>query len=257
MPCVLDSPFCSYDSYSIDEDETQRSRRDSHSQASTSGMHHLSTRYHPTLFLPSAMSLLWKIIQVCGWGSSCQRFLPIWRAIQSLAEAFKRHWGVGHERKLSYMTLLQKSIASPKNQLACREGSEPIRWHWSHIVFEGECWFAPLRISLKCMRRDRCWGPQESRGLRPSLFPCISESGGLVLLWWGRRLRQQKEQKQQQQHHSAIEDEPQGILRESWRSHCTKTATAWSPSLQKTDGSGGSVCKNESHVCVHWCRPWR
>ncbi len=60
MPCVLDSPFCSYDSYSnsIDEDETHRSRRDSNSQASTSGMHHLSTQYHPTLFLPSAMSLL-------------------------------------------------------------------------------------------------------------------------------------------------------------------------------------------------------
>lgn len=36
MPCVLDSPFCSYDSYSVEED-SNKSRRESNSHASTSG----------------------------------------------------------------------------------------------------------------------------------------------------------------------------------------------------------------------------
>ena len=37
MPCVLDSPFCSYDRYSIDEEDATKSHRESNSLASTSG----------------------------------------------------------------------------------------------------------------------------------------------------------------------------------------------------------------------------
>ena len=37
MPCVLDSPFCSYDQCSLDEEDANKSRRKSNSQASTSG----------------------------------------------------------------------------------------------------------------------------------------------------------------------------------------------------------------------------